>query len=449
MDADEIQVAQDLDGVALYRTRTIEEFLAPGSNKFFIVARKGLGKTLLLKAKSRALREVDGALFHPRNELCEKLFRARVSDLDKFKDQASWDRVWDVCLHILVLQLHDFELPSELDHIFGSAGSLNDLLAVILDSRGAFDGTIYPYLATTLRPALRKVVQSPVVLFVDNVDEIFEPSDFRHAGPDVQDVFHQVWKSAQTAFLNSALRLFKNNRHVKTFSTIRLEALKGRDSANAVRDRDYMTELAYTKAELETIFLLNIERMRRNDLALPDCADPIERFLGVSNIVHSDVRRDDHAVSEGVFELVYRHTFERPRDIVFIGAELQRLDQRTEATIRECVRDAGSYLLGEYKNETIPLFRTQYYEEILGQIASNVVSAREMARINRNCRDTDPEYADAAAFLYRHGLLGYVAAGGGDPIQSFFVDRLTQASVRLPTSDYYILHPAVDGELLA
>jgi hypothetical protein len=51
VDADDIQVAADLDTRELHQTPGIEGFLAPQrGDKFIVVATKGFGKTLLLKA---------------------------------------------------------------------------------------------------------------------------------------------------------------------------------------------------------------------------------------------------------------------------------------------------------------------------------------------------------------------------------------------------------------
>jgi hypothetical protein len=52
VDADDIRVAEDFDESLLHRTPEIDGFLTPDrDDKFIVIATKGFGKTLLLKAK--------------------------------------------------------------------------------------------------------------------------------------------------------------------------------------------------------------------------------------------------------------------------------------------------------------------------------------------------------------------------------------------------------------
>ena len=52
VDADDIRVAEDFDASLLHRTPEIDSFLSPDrDDKFIVIATKGFGKTLLLKAK--------------------------------------------------------------------------------------------------------------------------------------------------------------------------------------------------------------------------------------------------------------------------------------------------------------------------------------------------------------------------------------------------------------
>ena len=65
VDADDIQIADDLDVTLLHRTPWIESFLEQKrSDQFIVTATKGFGKTLLLKAKRISYGDGDGRL-HP------------------------------------------------------------------------------------------------------------------------------------------------------------------------------------------------------------------------------------------------------------------------------------------------------------------------------------------------------------------------------------------------
>ena|SRR2546426_8997205 len=72
VDADDIQIADDLDAALLHRTSWIESFLEQKrSDQFIVTATKGFGKPLLLKAKRISYR--DGAATSiPDNGLLDK-----------------------------------------------------------------------------------------------------------------------------------------------------------------------------------------------------------------------------------------------------------------------------------------------------------------------------------------------------------------------------------------
>ena len=57
VDADDIQLREDFDPGILHHTPGVDEFLDPSGNKFFVLGTKGLGKTLLLKARRLADQE--------------------------------------------------------------------------------------------------------------------------------------------------------------------------------------------------------------------------------------------------------------------------------------------------------------------------------------------------------------------------------------------------------
>jgi hypothetical protein len=72
IDADDIQIVSDFDPQLLHRTPLIEEFLdTERDDKFIVVGTKGLGKTLLLKAKRIAYQET-GRLCLPQDNLLDK-----------------------------------------------------------------------------------------------------------------------------------------------------------------------------------------------------------------------------------------------------------------------------------------------------------------------------------------------------------------------------------------
>ena len=95
VDADDLQFGDDAD--FLHRTSAIDDFLAQGNGKFIVIATKGFGKTLLLKAQRLAFQE-RGVLCLPENTLIDKpvgdkIFSKQMIHLYGSSTE-NWQRVW-------------------------------------------------------------------------------------------------------------------------------------------------------------------------------------------------------------------------------------------------------------------------------------------------------------------------------------------------------------------
>ncbi len=111
VDADDIQIADDLDAALLHRTPWIESFLElKGSDRFIVTATKGFGKTLLLKAKR--ISYGDGqAVCIPENGLLDKpigdkIFNAAMVALYG-ESTDNWKRVWLIAIAVATLKRLD------------------------------------------------------------------------------------------------------------------------------------------------------------------------------------------------------------------------------------------------------------------------------------------------------------------------------------------------------
>ena len=88
-------------------------------------------------------------------------------------------------------------------------------------------------------------------------------------------------------------------------------------------------DISYSKASLREIFLNNIRREKEKNLCAPGQlrGDPLD-----------GVRRPHHASRtaytgevEDVFDYVYRHTLQRPRDLMTLGQTLSNLPPEERA----------------------------------------------------------------------------------------------------------------------
>ena len=158
----------------------IREYLGnTGENdtKFFIVAPKGYGKTLLLKAKSSQYRKKSGYLFIPSSALLEKMAKSTISfgvkELNQYKTLEIWEDIWLLSLSILILRnIEDFEMPPVVAEMIGRAKALSDILYNVLYERKK----IFTYkrlIHRELLPAVREI-RSQIAVFIDNIDEAFD-----------------------------------------------------------------------------------------------------------------------------------------------------------------------------------------------------------------------------------------------------------------------------------
>jgi hypothetical protein len=108
VDADDIQIADDLDSTLLHRTSWIESFLEQKrSDQFIVTATKGFGKTLLLKAKR--ISYGDGATTCiPDNGLLDKPIGDKVFNAAMIalygESTDNWKRVWLIAIAVAVLK---------------------------------------------------------------------------------------------------------------------------------------------------------------------------------------------------------------------------------------------------------------------------------------------------------------------------------------------------------
>ena len=161
IDADAISLIEKDISRFVVMNNEIEEYLNIGARdqKYFIVAPKGFGKTLLLKAKSFKYRSTSGFRCIPKT-LCEKMVSRNIpfsaSDLNTYKEKGIWEDIWTLCLHLFIIKnLGGIEIPAPLAKKIGDADSLTDILFLILNDRKNFY-KYKPYIFSHLSPALTK-----------------------------------------------------------------------------------------------------------------------------------------------------------------------------------------------------------------------------------------------------------------------------------------------------
>ena len=213
--------------------------------------------------------------------------------------------------------------------------------------------------------------------------------------------------------MQAALSVYGTCNHIKIFATIRLEAARAIKSPNAAKTRSYMCELEYSSSDLLEIFSRNISQMDQRFLAAPKAKDLVERFIGFSSVLHETrIDEDGNPCDENVFDYVYRHTFGRPRDIVFMGHEISRRRVVDPEGLRQVVNSAASFVLQTLKAETMPFLREDEYTAFLDNVETNVLTEEQLDEVNDKSvlasSGEGTEQHSIGLAMYRLGFLGYV-----------------------------------------
>lgn len=469
-EADQINIGEidtkHLDTL-IVNTLAIDEFLHHGHNdkKLFIIAPKGVGKTLLLRTKSQMYRnEASGYYCIPEHELVEKFTANRVSfsqeELERFKTFDVWAKTWKLCLLITILKNTNVPLPAKVEEVIGFARWPTDILGALLLNRNRIE-RLYQLVPSELMPKVRNIRgfgnANQIALFLDNIDEFFEDQvGFKQleANQFTQTVSEDVWINAQLAIISVAREICAANKHIKIFVSIRSEAFNQGKASTDLQIEQYTTLLTYPKQRIKAIFTKNVELTEKERLRAPDADDPIEQFIGFNTISHRLIRDPhDNPRKEDVFDYMYRHTFGRPREIVVMGKAIYNIDpeERTPKAVRDAVNSISTRLLRQYSKEIVPFFYQDIYDEFCELSDSNVVSFQDAKEIS-DYFARERNFPDVFSYFYRLGLIGitYDENANGTRFKQRFlpVGQYSLASQGIPEHpDYYVMHPAMNEDL--
>jgi class 3 adenylate cyclase len=462
VDADDIHVAEDFDESFLHRTPEIDSFLSPDrDDKFIVIGTKGLGKTLLLKAKRIFYQQDRRAACLPTGSLLDKPIGDKIFGSEALAFFAAsplpWSKLWLTAIAVATLKhlgqtgglkvgpklaalIADGHLRSVVDHFVRLLDfSPSELQRCASDT----DGRLVPLL---------RAVTSPVAIFIDGVDEYFNkhiegakgsPSVTGQLSPD-------VWYFAQLGLVEVAYQLRRINHHLKVFAAVRKEAYSRlpQTTVMAQQYRGSAVDIVYSTESLREIFINNI-RLEKNDRLVRSerRLDPVEAFLGRSTVVHTYTREE-----EDVFEYVCRHTLLRPRDLMTVGERLSALrpeERRQEHRLKEVVNQAAAEIAYEYLAEIAPYLGDLDLERFLRRLPGHVLTRDEVEVLFQEHNGERGGFEDRHVFcaLYRVGLLGYAHH---DWVRGEWVQRFLRPGEGtlgpdgvLPRATDYFVHPAL------
>jgi len=435
-------------------------------NKFFIMATKGYGKTFLLRIKSlqyyqKSIRSLHEDLLVDKPGFDNIIFNKEMAQC--FTSTSNWTILWNVAILMSMYKqqglLKDglFEEDRILKNLVNSqAVTITNYCRHILHMSRSDFYLLSVTLDRYLIPLISKVT-SPISAFIDNIDEFLEKHiNYSHEGPSTEGEIHEdVWYNAQIGLVEAIYHLSGMNNHIKVFASIRKEIFVKIKSFDT-RYSQYVSngiDLCYSKEQLKEIFLLNIKKEPENNL-FPNTllVDPIKAFLGISKRNHTTVITEQ----EDVFDFIYRHTLQRPRDLMIIGSAISEIppDKRTPKLITHLVNEKASEIAAGYLNEIHPHLITSDIKDIFKDISSNILTKNEMKNIcskyNKNCADEGCESnvcTHVFCALFKAGLIGIIHHDihRGGKFQKFLAPGEAWSSMtsRLPNSNYYLVHPSL------
>ncbi len=461
VDADDIQVADDLSARELHQTPGIEAFLAPHrGDKFIVVATKGFGKTLLLKAKRIALK--DRAVCLPRDSLLDKPVGDKIFSADMvalYGTAEPWANVWLIAIALATLKrldmVDDLRVSGRL-HALATDGSLHGVIDHFVNLLDLPRNELFKCVNDTnnrLVPRLRTIA-SPVAIFIDSVDEYFN-KHIKHRSRSASDtgvLSPSIWYYSQMGLVQVAYELRRISHHLKVFASVRKEAFaKFSDETSMVQQyRGSAIDISYSKPSLKEIFQNNVLREKEKNLCAPAQlrTDPLVAFLGRSSVTHSYTGE-----VEDVFDYIYRHTLQRPRDLMTLGQKLSSLppeERAAEARLKAAVNQGATEIAEEYLNEISPYIGDLDLPRLFAMVRRHILPREELGAIReeydaRTEAAGEPPDGDVFGVLFAAGLLGCIRQDrvSGSPVQRFLLpgDQTLDHCGALPVSSHYLMHP--------
>ena len=284
-------------------------------------------------------------------------------------------------------------------------------------------------------------LHSSTLFFIDKVDQAV-----RHMSRD-------AWINIQAGLIEAAWDLMNTNSHVKIFATIRHEAFVNYQSDIKANLFGATTVLRYSDEELQQL-------MDQLSSCYEGCTG-FRDFLGLNVIKH-----DRRPLPEDSFHFVRRHTFGRPRDLVAIASELSASrSSLTETHYCAVVRQTSANALVANVFDEMRAFldclrdretRARFLVESALNILTRGDAVRISAEFNGLSEESLAHFGEESSAihhpfrdLYLAGLLGVIAPhdDGDLRVQKFRRpdDLVTDFGTPLPVSEYYFLHPALNG----
>lgn len=442
----------------VYRNGAVNSFLHD-NGKFFIIAAKGMGKTLLLSYKRYLLEEqykYNGVVFipshHPYISFIESIKTTLSQDhINSFKDWEYCKRVWALIIELSILSYLNFNIDEFLENASPKTKYFSKILDNILKSNHSVEyifNEIISMSETTLLLFVEDVsnsineefknINQSVIMFFDRLDNALETAH------------DSIWQPLQAGLLEAAWDVMRSNSHVKIYLSIRQEAYAKHDSRNKSAISSSVVKIEYSREELKQLLnhLVKFYEDKRS----------LEEFLGFKSFQNTIVFEE-----EDIYDFMYRYSIGRPRDFVQFCDELSK----SKDAVFENFDDKRMFLKDKVRSISSKVIISSLFEELrmllkcltisyrfndfLKHLENNILTYSDMQFIcskfnkidcNKNCVKCSSEYHPFCD-LYNMGLLGIINTEHGKKIQHFKTPYENMTHGLRNDSDYFLVHPAL------
>ncbi len=314
----------------LYVNAPVRRFLS-AKDSMGIAGCKGMGKTFLLKAKRIEMQKNNNGsiLLLPKNNLLDT---SAPIILDRMHDKLlssydNWISLWLSCISIYILSLPEVysddiaeeinDLPIDVQILINKKNTgVFNVLNRILDFKDKAKLNLFIH-SSSLLFDIMKLINKPIALFVDKLEEPFNRGYYHIPGnsPVTQGRTNSsIWTYSQVAFVEAVYRIYSARHHIKIYYSIRKEAIIGAEAITIeyLKLTSRIIDLQYTMDDLKKMFYLYIANEDDDQLCFPRLKhiQPEKSFVGFDVILHRT------GVEETVWAYMYRHSLQRPRDIM-------------------------------------------------------------------------------------------------------------------------------------
>jgi len=453
----------DVSEEGLYHNSKIENFLH-SEQRTLIIAAKGMGKTLLLRAKKSMLEKAsEGHLIIPRNQEYDYPEIRWSLPPKGLEDYNLWKNLWLFSFIFSALSHREHLSASSLKRYVEKLAVSKEFKASLVDDfeNQRARAPSY-YLCEILQLGIRNMnkffhscndvdemsnqfITSSTCIFIDAFDQTLTE---RFGGQ------LSVWKSAQIGLIYAAHRIRNSNKHMKVFASIRYEAWANFYSDDRQVIKGQALVLEYSKHELKQMFLHGVKKYTDYKT--------IEDFFGLETIKNGCMDKE-----EIPFDYMYRHSVGTPRSIMSFGhalggANLQDLDinARRDRFRHLINQDGAEHLYADYLVSQRRIFLSTLYNDerikaLLKLVPSNVLPGTYLKQISQDYAEKFgliEEDAHPFCELLNVGVLGAVRR---DAITHKWLQNFRKPQEfdwkmqNILTEDgLYLFHPSIHDNIL-